>query len=155
MIYLYTYFKSSVCVQIYLLGTQYLVLPLNHFGSVRTDTTEAPALAYVVIWVAMSRSVAMSPLEGEARLNSAAKEICGLPIEPCWMMVWRLSGGDWRVSNSVMRDWRVWSVVLVLARATSWRLWVAILSRMDIGSSDVVFGVLVYVIWIFYIFFLI
>mmetsp|Transcript_90918 Transcript_90918/g.294218 ORF Transcript_90918/g.294218 Transcript_90918/m.294218 type:complete len:209 (-) Transcript_90918:91-717(-) len=47
--------------------------PLNHFGSVRTESTEAPNFAYSRACSAASRPTLMSPLEGEARLNSAAR----------------------------------------------------------------------------------
>mmetsp|Transcript_92869 Transcript_92869/g.267160 ORF Transcript_92869/g.267160 Transcript_92869/m.267160 type:complete len:340 (+) Transcript_92869:764-1783(+) len=48
-------------------------VPLNHLGSVSTERTEAPTLVYSKACSAALRSTLMSPLEGDARLNSAAR----------------------------------------------------------------------------------
>mmetsp|Transcript_113362 Transcript_113362/g.307845 ORF Transcript_113362/g.307845 Transcript_113362/m.307845 type:complete len:374 (-) Transcript_113362:256-1377(-) len=48
-------------------------VPLNHFGSVSTDRTPAPTFEYFSACSPASMSAAMSPLDGEARLNSAAR----------------------------------------------------------------------------------
>mmetsp|Transcript_10311 Transcript_10311/g.41719 ORF Transcript_10311/g.41719 Transcript_10311/m.41719 type:complete len:204 (+) Transcript_10311:1352-1963(+) len=45
--------------------------PPNHSGSVSTEMSAAPASAYSVATTAMSASFAMTPFEGDARLNSA------------------------------------------------------------------------------------
>mmetsp|Transcript_125418 Transcript_125418/g.351228 ORF Transcript_125418/g.351228 Transcript_125418/m.351228 type:complete len:209 (-) Transcript_125418:139-765(-) len=47
-------------------------VPLNHFGSVSTESTEAPTLVYSRACAEATRSALMSPFDGEARLNSAA-----------------------------------------------------------------------------------
>ena len=53
--------------------------PLNHVGSVRTETVHAPATAYARACCAASVSAAMSPLEGEARFISASRPIGAAP----------------------------------------------------------------------------
>mmetsp|Transcript_124728 Transcript_124728/g.233253 ORF Transcript_124728/g.233253 Transcript_124728/m.233253 type:complete len:358 (-) Transcript_124728:290-1363(-) len=47
--------------------------PLNHFGSVNTERMLAPTFVYSRACTAASRSALMSPFDGDARLNSAAR----------------------------------------------------------------------------------
>mmetsp|Transcript_116139 Transcript_116139/g.339630 ORF Transcript_116139/g.339630 Transcript_116139/m.339630 type:complete len:215 (-) Transcript_116139:3-647(-) len=87
--------------------------PLNHLGSVRTDRTLAPNLVYSRACAAASKSALMSPLDGEARLNSAARarpqaessaalrhsaRACGPPCSAAKALAWSSSSGAPRLA---------------------------------------------------------
>mmetsp|Transcript_19630 Transcript_19630/g.26620 ORF Transcript_19630/g.26620 Transcript_19630/m.26620 type:complete len:222 (+) Transcript_19630:1336-2001(+) len=71
--------------------------PLNQRGSVSTEITEAPTDAYVLPWSAASAPSAITPLLGEARLNSAA-----IAIFSDWSRARRDNGPPCAASKAVM-----------------------------------------------------